>query len=283
MTENVFADLLDEDVASGADLRKTLLADALRGFAPFRKTLVQRPKTETTRAAVLAELVRARQHRPLKTLLLLHALHPILGDPLPLGTWAKMLDGPKLPCSSSQASEAFNALVTKKLITRSNSGQHVEVAPLLEDGSGEAFVRAGTEGSDVGPGYFTVPYEFWTTGLVDKLTLPGTAMFLIMLAETTQKATFAMAVERAHEWYGISERTAERGYAELGKAGVLLVHRQLVRDPRSPTGLRAVHHRALTKPYSTEARAHIQKASSTAVRARATADAARAANAASSG
>jgi hypothetical protein len=41
-------------------------------------------------------------------------------------------------------------------------------------------------------------------------------MLLIMLAETQAltKTAFNMPVERAQEWYGISERTAERGYGE---------------------------------------------------------------------
>jgi hypothetical protein len=90
-----------------------------------------------------------------------------------------------------------------------------------------------------------------------------------MLAETTLKPTFAMAVERAKDWYGISERTAERGYQQLRGERVapdeplLRVHKQVVVDLRSPTGLRPIHHRALADPYSQEARA---KARATAQR-----------------
>jgi hypothetical protein len=83
-----------------------------------------------------------------------------------------------------------------------------------------------------------------------------------------------MAVERASTWYGISERTAERGYqqlrnqeTELGQP-LLLEHRQVVVDPRSPTGLRAVWHRALADPYSMRERARLQRATSKAVRQR---------------
>jgi hypothetical protein len=269
MTENVFAGLEDEKPATGTEIRKELLDDARRGFAPIRKIFVQRPNTESVRASVLSQLVKTRQHRPLKTLLLLHALEPVLGDPLPLATWAKMLDTRKLPCSSAQASSAINALVRRDLATRTDQGQYVVVKPLLEDGSGEDYSRPGSLGSDVGRGYFTIPYQFWTEGLVDELSLPGTAMFLIMLEETTQNATFAMAVERASEWYGISERTAERGFSELSRLDVLAAHKQLVKATRSPTGLRAIYHRALTGPYSTKARAELQQTTGKAARRRA--------------
>lgn len=269
MTENVFAGLEDEQPATGTEIRKELLGNARRGFAPIRKVFVQRPNTEAVRASVLSQLVKNRQHRPLKTLLLLHALEPVLDDPLPLATWAKLLDAPTLRCTSAQASSAINALVRKKLATRTEQGQYVVVKPLLEDGSGKTYIRPGSLGSNVGRGYFTIPHQFWTDGLVDKLSLPGTAMFLIMLEETTQKATFAMAVERASDWYGISERTAERGYSELSRLEVLAVHKQLVKTSRSPTGLRAIYHRALTGPYSTKARADLQQSTGKAARRRA--------------
>ena len=43
-------------------------------------------------------------------------------------------------------------------------------------------------------------------------------MLLLSLAETQdpKRPSFAMAYERASEWYGVSERTAERG---LGRSG----------------------------------------------------------------
>ena len=81
-----------------------------------------------------------------------------------------------------------------------------------------------------------------------------------------------MAAERAPNWYGISVRTAERGYKELRgqetPEGVplLLEHPQYKRDPRSPTGYRTVFHRALSAPYSQAARADLQLTTRNAVR-----------------
>jgi hypothetical protein len=45
-------------------------------------------------------------------------------------------------------------------------------------------------------------------------------------------------------------------------------HRQLVADHRSPTGNRAVWHRALAEPYSQAARAELQRQTRLAVRKR---------------
>lgn len=119
-----------------------------------------------------------------------------------------------------------------------------------------------------GPGFFTLPHEYWTDGYCDRLTLPGKAMLLILLAETQNPKTpaFRMAAARAPQWYGMSERTAERGYTELSREGVLLVKRVKVADPRHPAGRRDDYWRALAHPFSTPDRARLQKAATTAAR-----------------
>lgn len=107
---------------------------------------------------------------------------------------------------------------------------------------------------------------------MDRLSFPGKALFLIMLSETTKDQSFAMAAERAPSWYGISERTAERGYTELRKqeaakgVPLLLEHPQYKRDARSRTGYRTVVHRAFSAPYSQAARAELQLTTRNAVR-----------------
>jgi len=264
-----FKHVVDEPAVDGLTMRTRLLESARRGFAPLRKTFVQRPNTEKVRRSVLADLVTSKQERPLDVLLLLHGLEPVLtGSPLPLRSWATMLPRGKAPTTTTVVSKAFDALVARGLITRDGSRPPV-VAPLLEDGSGHAWTRPGLDPATVGTGYFAVPYDYWTTGLADRLGLPGKAMFLIMLSETSQHTTFAMAVARAPAWYGISERTAERGYRELRDQNVLLERKQVVNDPRSSTGLRAIYHRALASPYSTDARTQLQSKTRKAARARA--------------
>jgi hypothetical protein len=255
-----FGAISDEPALAPRARVSALLSDARRGYAPLRKVFVQRPNTEEVRASVLSELVHDRQERALDAFLLLHALQPVLaGTPLALGTWAALLST-KNSCTTNGASKAFSALVDRKLVKRTANGRRPIFEPLLEDGSGGSWTRPG-QLEEEGPGYFTLPYAYWTRGIVDKLTLPGKAMLLIMLAETQnpKTPTFSMAVERAQSWYGISERTAERGYSQLSQAGLLLVKVQKVADARHPAGRREVYHRALASPFATAARMRLQR------------------------
>jgi hypothetical protein len=255
MTNDPFAGIDDEPDPGPAGTLAGLLGTALRGFVPLRKVFVQKPNTNADRASVLAALVHGRHQRPLDALLLLHALHPILsGSPLTLGTWARILST-RTRCTPAGVTKAFDTLADLRLVERVRGGSVPVILPLLEDGSGTSWTRPGLTG-DAGPGYLTLPHEYWTSGYADQLTVPGKAMLLIMLAETQdpKKTAFSMPVERAHEWYGISERTAERGYGELHKAGVLLVKKTKVADPRHPAGRRDVFWRALSSPFSTDHR-----------------------------
>lgn len=221
-------------------------------------------------------MVTAREELALRALLLVHALEPVLPDnELPLATWARMLAADRRPCTASQASAALNQLAARGLIARTDVGRRVVVLPLMETGSGEAFVRSTAKGAPVGPGYLTIPHDYWTTGLVDQLRLPGTAMFLIALHETTQEPAYQVSLEQMSAWYGISERTAERGYQELSRRKLLLTHTQSRRSLKSPTGLKTVTWRALVEPYSMTARANLQAQTRTAVAATAGTEAGR--------
>lgn len=263
---SAFTGLGHEAALGPADTVRALLDDALRGYVPLRKVFVQWPNDHTTRPNQLAKFVSGRQERALDALLLLHAFMPILeGTPLPLATWARALSL-KAPCTPTGAARAFATLEAMNLVEREQIGKTPIIKPLLEDGSGATWTHPGALGADVGKGYFTLPHAYWTAGYAASLGLPGKAMLLIMLAETTQKPSFSMAVERASDWYGISERTAERGYIELTKAGLMDSHVQYVADARSPIGRRTVHHRALKDPFSTDERQRLQRAAGAAAR-----------------
>lgn len=266
-----FAGLVDDPDPGPAGTRDQLLNAALRGFVPVRKVFVQKPKGSSERASMLARLVSGHHHRPLDAFLLLHALQPILeGSPLDLGTWARILSTGR-PCTPAAASKAFAVLVDLQLAKRTGTNRRPVIQPLREDGEAGAWSKPGLV-EEEGPGYFTLPHNYWTDGFVDELTLPGKAMLLILLAETQNPKTpaFNMAVERAHAWYGISERTAERGHSELSKQKLLLVKRTKKADPRHPAGRRDVYWRALRSPFATDDRARLQQAAKKGVGARGT-------------
>lgn len=261
-----FAGLADAAPASPERALADLLASTKRGYVPLRKSLVQWPSDQAVRPNQLARFVTGRQERALDALLLLHALTPILdGSPLALATWARLLSV-TAPCGPKGASAAFDTLVTMGLATRGAAGSRPVVTPLREDGSGATWVRPGSPGDNVDKGYFVLPHDYWTSGLSSRLNMPGKAMLLIMLAETSDKPNFAMAAQRAKDWYGVSERTAERGYGELSAAGLLLVHVQTVAAPKHPLGFAKVYHRALADPYSMDSRARLQRSTRTQAR-----------------
>ncbi|MGZ0069843.1 hypothetical protein [Microbacterium arborescens] len=98
-----------------------------------------------------------------------------------------------------------------------------------ESGDGTPYERPTTLAHG---GWVTVPYIYWTTGLVWDLSLNEKIMLLIAL---DQKATFALPSARVPEWYGVSESTARRGLAGLVKRGVLSADKMSEVDPNSPT------------------------------------------------
>ena len=262
-----FAGLSDEPDPGPAGALGALLDSARRGYLPMRKIAVQRPNTEAVRASTISVLLGGRHHRPLDAWLLLHALQPVLtGSPLPLRTWAHLLST-RTPCTPSVASKAFAVLEDLNLVVRTKAGSTPQFDLLHEDGSGRPWTRPGVV-EETGPGYFTLPHAYWTGGHADRLSLPGKTMLLIILAETQNPKTpaFSMPVERAQQWYGISERSAERGYTDLHKAGLLLVRKTKVIDARHPAGRRDVYWRALAHPFGTDDRARLQDAARTAAR-----------------
>lgn len=270
-----FAGIEDDAETSPADARAALLRAAKRGYVPLRKEFVQRRAGSapmdgrpSARASVLYDVVNTRNQRAFDLFLLLHAFQPILGGtPLPLATWANVLSV-KSPVDATSVSRAIGTLEGLGLVVREDNSRTPVLRLLREDGSKEPWQKPGAVAEE-GPGYFAIPHAYWDLGLSEALTMPGKAMFLIMLAETQNPRTpaFAMAVERAREWYGISERTAERGYNELNAAKVLKVKVQKIADPRHPAGRREVYWRALHSPFDTPSRVRMQRAATKATRA----------------
>lgn len=253
-----FAGLEDQGPQTPAELRASLLRDARRGYTPLLKVFVQKPSESPTRHSLLGEMVTARQETALRLYLLSLALVP-LAESLPLWRWAELTNAnPKLRCSHSQLRRAIHQLEERGLAKRTGAERIFGIAPLREDGSGDKYVRPGAGGADVGKGFFIIPDEAWTTGLIDNLRLPGLAMFLVCLHDTHQRPSFQVPLDKMSPWYGISERTAERGYKELEAQGVLRTHAQTLPARNTLSGTRTVTHRALVDPYSMDARRALQ-------------------------
>lgn len=266
-----FANLTSDPDPGPAGQRATLLDDTKRGYTLIRKEWAQRPSTEQTRPSLLAKFVSGRKERALDAFLLLHAYQPILeGTPLTLRTWARVLST-KRDCAPADALAAFEQLRNLNLVTITGDRSLPVITPLKEDGSGEPWTRPGSDPTEGGIGYFTIPYDYWRSGLADRLGLPGKAMFLITLKETQdpKSPAFHIAYERAQEWYGVSERTAERGFSQLSLENVLLTKTVKRASARHPLGLRDEHWRALASPYSAVDRQLLQAAAQSAVRNRA--------------
>lgn len=263
-----FASVQNATPKSDHEWRQTLLATARRGYAPVRKVFVQRPREESTRSSVLGALVQTRQELAIRLYLLVLALEPMVDLALPPRRWAGMISSAVKSCSAAQFQRALQHLTEGSLVTAHREGNLLRIRPLLEDGSGEPYERPTAKGAAIGKGFFVVPHEYWDTGLADRLRLPGTAMLMVCLHDTSQAPSFQVALEHMGNWYGISERTAERGYRELMEAQILLTRPQSILDPRSPTGTRFVTWRALAEPYSRDARVALQSKARAAVKAR---------------
>lgn len=247
--QNPLDEIEDEAPSTPESTRAELLGDAKRGFLRLRKDFVQRTQ-EPRGDTVLSRFVSGHKERPLDLLLTIHALEPILdGTPLHISTWARMLK-----CTERTIKVALNYLEQERLIEISGKSSSPTIQLMKENGDGTSWEARTTRNAE-NRGFFTLPFEYWATGTIDELKLPGKAMLLIILKETqdpnAKRKTFLMAFARAKQWYGISERTAERGIHQLRKAGLLQEKRQLVQDSRHPLGLREDWHRILIGPYST--------------------------------
>jgi hypothetical protein len=150
---------------------------------------------------MLAEFVRGKKERALDLVLTILALEPILeGSPLPLATWATLLNSEKHPCTPRTAGTALRVLTEMGLVKVSGS----KVLPIIEltSDSGRVSKPSQDAATTPGRGFFTIPFTFWTTGAIYHLRLPGKTMLLIMLKETQDPngpQTFTMPVQRASD------------------------------------------------------------------------------------
>lgn len=249
-------------VATPAETREALLKRAVRDIAPIRRAFVQKKRDEADRSGQLAEFVTNGDVRGLRAYLFIVAITSAetaetgWSTTLPGGVWARAFGTTEnaTPASARTAvTKVLKRLQDRNLVTyeRSKGSWDVRVTLLREDGSGQPYTRPGNQNRDA---YLKIPFELWRTGLIDELGLPALAM---LLTASCEPRAFELPTAQMKKWYGWSPDTAERGFRELAKAGVLQVDKTYVRAPLSPVGTAEVNlytlsppfiHRSLAKP-----------------------------------
>lgn len=260
-TYDPFAGIEDEEPLSADALKRRYFEKVKRKVTPVRQVFVQKQKAEAVRPSTLALFISAKQHAALDLYLLLLALEPVVVEsPISLQLWATLLGKNKATTAS-----AFKTLQDMNLVHRDKGATPYRVRPLLEDASEDDYQRP-SGGAEFKQWYFSIPIEYWTDGWDSKLPLAGKAMMLVLLAGTSKKPSQQVAATQVKEWYGFSERTAERGYRELREAHLTREHPQWVVDTKSPINARLVHHRAFNEPWDTATRLARQTESQAAVK-----------------
>jgi hypothetical protein len=220
------------------ELVRDMLARTKRHGTPIRSSFVQLPQaaSRASRASVLAKFNRSKH---LDAFLFIHALASAK-EPYeatyPAGSWAHALgldestgiDEEDLSTAKTQWSKIVRKLQDLGLIKRRRSGNYVSWVLLNESGDGSEFIRPKKAADGH---WFVLPEEYWLDGYDQSLSLPAKVMLLVALSS---KPGFALPMERAKEWYGISRSTAQRGFKELEECGILTFEKAWRLDPSNP-------------------------------------------------
>ncbi len=235
-----------------------MLAGTKRVTVPVRRAFIQRPKSAgEERGSVLARL--ARDGSALDAYLLIHAMAsssaPYLAS-YPAATWvqlARLDEAASFDAAKSRWSKLVSKLERLQLIERHRRGNQMDYELLHESGDGSKYVRpkSAAEGH-----WLHLPYSYWTEEHDAHLT---TAEKLMLLISLDQVEGFALPMNRAPKWYGVSEPTARRGFRGLENKGFLTKTVGYVVSARSPTGWMEEFRYTLTGPYAVDAIKAAQK------------------------
>lgn len=254
-----------------------LAALAGRGFTVVRDIFVQRTDHDGKWVgSSLGRLVRARRHRALLAyLLLLMVAQPLEKRDRPLGAavWARALspNPPAAPWPETAMTPIWTMLEEgpPRLIDKQREARLVKVAPRKENGRGPySRPRPDQRRSDLRERYFVVPDAFWLDGWHSRLSLPGVALLLILLAGTTAREEAWLSPERAEDWYGISAKTMYNGLEDLRKHGLLAVRVEWVAAGLSPIGKTKKSYYSLNSPFGTDERRALQATARAATKQR---------------
>lgn len=272
-----------EPTSTPASTRATMVKLEARGFTPVRHWFVQKHSTLSPgdRKGILADLVTNKRSRELNAYLaLLMNYNQIVkhaDQPWPAAVWARALSSSETdPLPVASISRIWSNLNEHGLIDRSRVWKRALVIP-RDESTKKVYTRPRP---DLVPdaqkpyeSYFILPSAFWTERWHAELSLPGRALLLIWLHETSARDDSYLPYAKAEGWYGISAKTAERGIAELID-NKLLVHtrKERVVADFSATGWADHHYYALTGPFSKAAREQLQTQTKTESEARASTD-----------
>ena len=269
----------DNPVASGSDptpgdptatplvTLEALARQAGRGFTPIRNGFVQRRlRTGKFVGSTLGQLVHERRRRALLAYLLLLMASQFLDKssaPLEAKVWARALSPrspePAWPDAAMTPIWAMLDAGPPRLITKERQARRVKITPRKESGRGEyTRPRPDQNPSDEGELYFALPDAFWLEDWHNKLSLPGVAVLLILLAGTVTRDETWLSPERAPEWYGISEKTMRNGLEDLRRHGLLDSREEWVTAALSGIGKTKKVHYRLHDPFSRAARLELQ-------------------------
>jgi hypothetical protein len=241
----------ERPVASQASTLNAILKESGRpGKVPIRKGFVQRGSREKPEPGPLAAIVARGREKTLDQYLI--GLTWASAKPFDVRKdsriWARALGLPADDSGRAAVSRNWSFLQRLNLVSVERKQRLARVTFLREDGSGERYRDHPAQ--DRPPAYLTLPFVYWADGYYEHLSLPAKAMLLIARDLPDH---FPLPSERAPDWYGISERTARRGFRELKDKGLILVEKEYKEAPLAPEGYTGVNFYTLLPPFGPKA------------------------------
>lgn len=259
--------------ATPASTRAELAQRSARGYTVVRNSFVQVRVGNKWVGSKLGRLVEARQPRALRAYLLMLMVHSTLENrsiPLEAGVWARALSPapPAAAWSPAAMTRVWSALEGHNLISRERKARLVQVVPRREDGR-QPYTRPRPDQlSSVGERYFIIPDCFWIDGWHEQLSMPGIAVLLILIHDTSARDEVRLPYDRIQDWYGISAKTLQNGLADLRRHGLLHERHEWVVENLSAIGRTQRQYYSPTGPFSPAERKKLQVVALMATRKR---------------
>ncbi len=155
---------------------------------------------------------------------------------LPARRWAALLDlAQPATLGARRITDAVKRLEALKLVSvEPTRGEASAITLLREDGSSRGYSLPSTPAKH--RRYLQVPDPLWE-GSLQRLTAPGLAMLLVLLAEPqSSRDGMWWSVENFPQWYGISPSMRARGTSELVDMGLLRVSKRKLDTPKGGNG-----------------------------------------------